>query len=570
MDSLYALANAAIFGVLAYCLYRGRDELGTLRWVFALVTVVCLCSLVLAVAFWFAHGQDTETLDRLRLGVAFLSSVCAIGLAIVAPAMVAELGRARQARFEQARLASIIETSTDSIVSYDLDGRVVSWNRAAEQLYGYSAAEIIGQSVLSIFPQAGQEELAELIARVRAGESIPFFDTQRVRRDGSLAMVSLAVSPIRTRSGRVIGASAISRNIEEERIAQERLRRAERMELVGQLAGGVAHDFNNLLTIIRLHADFLDESLPREDELRSEVQSIKQASERASAITKQLLAFGRRTSAMLRVIDLGEEVDRLLDVFRRALPDRITLSFTRPSHQLTVRIDPLQLEQVLLNLIINARDAIADEGTIELQLAGEKADSETVECRARLTVIFEPFFTTREVGKGSGLGLSAARSIIEEAGGSIGVSSAVGAGTRVEIRLPITSAEVTIPEGRGRGLNALVVDDDEAARQMVVDALEEQGVSVYEAPNGSEALSIMVERIRRLDMLFADTVMPLVGGERLVADVRQRFPEVKVVVMTTQPTFGFRSHGAPIRLRKPINRAQLGDLIDRLLPEEGA
>ena len=349
------------------------------------------------------------------------------------------------------------------------------------------------------------------------------------------------------------------RVVSELRASEERLRQAHKMEAIGQLAGGVAHDFNNLLTVINGYADILRGQLPQGGEAGESVHAILEAGQRAAALTGQLLAFSRKAMVQPRLVDLNEVVESAARMLRRLIGERITLvSHLKPGLPV-VRIDPGQIEQVVMNLAVNARDAMPEGGTLVVEttelLLPAMIATETGEFRAghavQLTVsdtghgmseevrarVFEPFFTTKGVGKGTGLGLATVYGIIRQAGGHVEVASAPGRGTTFRVLLPVAPAEgrtvaeapAPVPPGTE---TVLLVEDEEAVRRLALVALQRRGYRVLPAGSAAEAMALATGHQGKVDLLLTDVVMPDMGGRQLAEALRTRRPGLKVLFMS--------------------------------------
>ena len=329
-------------------------------------------------------------------------------------------------------LAAIVESSVDAIISKTLDGVITTWNTGAENIYGYPADEIIGHDISEIFPPERSDELPTILALLRRGKVIGSFETKRRRKDGTIIDVSVAISPIRDAAGVVVGAASVARDVSERnrantaRLATEKqLQQAQRMETVGQLAGGIAHDFNNLLSTMMGFTSFVAEATTQQPELHADVEQIQEAVQRAAELVKQLLLFSRQTPARPAEVDITaiiKDADDLLAASVREVDLRFQLGESLP----LILADRAQLEQVVFNLAVNARDAMPHGGTLTISTAETELTDEDVlrqqDLRpghyVELTVsdtgtghgaevaarIFEPFFTTKPTGKGTGLG----------------------------------------------------------------------------------------------------------------------------------------------------------------------
>ncbi len=386
------------------------------------------------------------------------------------------------------------------------------------------------------------------------------------------------------------------RVVAELRASEERLRQAHKMEAIGQLAGGVAHDFNNLLTVINGYADILRGQLAAGSEAGESVHAILEAGQRAAALTGQLLAFSRKAMVQPRLVDLNEVVDSAARMLRRLIGERVTLTTRLQPGLPPVRIDPWQIEQVVMNLAVNARDAMPDGGTLLVEttelLLPTMITTETGEFRAghavQLTVsdtgqgmtedvrarVFEPFFTTKGVGKGTGLGLATVYGIIRQAGGHVEVTSAPGHGATFRVLLPAASAEerpeaeTLAPVGPGSE-TVLLVEDEEAVRRLALVALERRGYRVLAAGSAAEAMALATGHQGPLHLLLTDVVMPDMGGRQLAEALTARRPGLKVLFMSgyTDDTVlrdGLASADRSF-LQKPFSVAALGRRVREVL-----
>ena len=356
------------------------------------------------------------------------------------------------------QLAVIVESSEDAIISKNLEGIITSWNRGAVNLFGYSAAEAIGQPMLNLLPPDQKHDEVDLLLRIARGESIEHFQTERVRKDGRHIRISATISPVRDVQGNVVGSATIARDVTRQVQLEEQLRQSQKMEAIGQLAGGVAHDFNNILAVIQMQIE-----LARLEGIFSPAQTgsldeIQTAASRGANLTRQLLLYSRRQRLQPRELDLSDSITGMTKMLRRILGEDIQIQFKYAPQPLFILADPGMMDQVLMNLTLNSRDAMPDGGRLVIETAAvdidELAASQSVQARpgsfVRLTVsdtgcgippevvprIFEPFFTTKDVGKGTGLGLATVFSIVEQHHGWISVYSELGRGTTFHIYLP--------------------------------------------------------------------------------------------------------------------------------------
>ena len=430
--------------------------------------------------------------------------------------------------------------------------------------------------------------LAALVAGVRALEQGDFDHPLDSRGGDEVAEVTGAFDRMR---------ASVRKTQTEQRQLEERLRQAHKMEAVGRLAGGVAHDFNNLLTVIRGHGDLLLDRTPAENLLRHNVEQIQKAAGRASNMTRQLLAFSRMQVLQPRILNLNDIVSDMAKMLPRLVGEHIDYVFAPASDLGTVKADPGQIEQVILNLVVNARDAMAGGGTLTVRT--QNAVITDVEAKKRppmipgryvllsvsdtghgmdaetKTHIFEPFFTTKEVGKGTGLGLATVYGVVKQSGGFIWVESAPGRGATFEIYLPhavATAADLesapkpaAVPRGSG---TVLVVEDEAGVRELACEFLKLSGYSVLEAQNGVEALVVAGRHSGPIHLLVTDVVMPRMGGTELAEKLRVARPEVKVVMMSgyTEYANGGNAKAAKtVMLAKPFSQGSLVEAVREAL-----
>ncbi|HJR17929.1 MAG TPA: PAS domain S-box protein [Gemmatimonadales bacterium] len=592
----------------------------------------------------------------------------------------------RDAEEASARLAAIVTSSTDAIIGKTLEGVVTSWNPACERIFGYSAAEMIGQSIYRIIPPELHHTEQEVLERLGRGEVAEFSETERIRKDGQRLYVAVSVSPIRDTQGHVVGASSIKRDVTERRVAaealarsqerlhlalkaarmgtwqwdihanalswdeglhrlyglepgtvtryedfvarlhqddepfvkasiqqalegsgsldyefrivlpdgtvrwladqgrlvhdaegnlvhmagvcvditerrqmEERLRQSQRMDAVGQLAGGIAHEANNMMSVVLGCADYVLQRSDLPPSVREDVDQIWRAAKRTAGITQQLLAFSRRQVLQPQVLDLNATVRSLEPIVTRTLGEtrgvRMHLSPTLGP----VRADPGQLEQVLINLTLNARDAMPDGGRLTIETTTARLDrayavgksvatlrpgeyaalivtdtGHGIE-RSVLSQIFEPFFTTKPVGRGTGLGLSTVYGIVKQSGGFIWVYSEPGLGTTFKVYLPIVTSSAIPLASRESAPTAhadevvLVAEDESMVRGIMARTLRDCGYVVLEAADGREALELVETNGGRVSLIVADVVMPGLGGREMAAHLVERWPEIPVL-----------------------------------------
>jgi PAS domain S-box-containing protein len=612
--------------------------------------------------------------------------------------------------------SAVVESSNDAIVTELLDGTITGWNGAAERLFGYTAAEVIGKSIHLIVPPDRRDEVREIVERATGGELIEQHETTRVRKDGGIVDVSLSISPIRLASGKIVGISktahditerkrtqrALSREIEErrrifessndlilvtdtrgnfiqvspsvtailgyqpadligrsarefihpddlehtrremraarrgqhkrdfetrfrdaegktvalnwtgtwsepvrrhffigrdlteKRAADALLRQTQKMDAIGQLTGGVAHDFNNILTVITGTIGILEEALADRPELANIARLIDEAAKRGANLTRHLLAFARKQPLQPVELDVNALVLESAKLLHPTLGEHIEISPLLAEDAWTALADPSQLTTAILNLAINARDAMPHGGKLAIETANvvldesyagkhsevspghyvmiAVSDTGTGIPPALLERVFEPFFTTKEVGRGTGLGLSMVFGFVKQSGGHVNIYSEEGHGTSVKIYLPRatglqqTPAEVLVSGNIEGGTETiLVVEDDAMVRRYVMTQIQSLGYSTLEASNASEALRI-IDDVAAIDLLFTDVIMPgAMNGRQLVEEALRRRPGLKTLYTSGYTENAIVHHGrldsGVLLLAKPYRKSELARMI---------
>jgi PAS domain S-box-containing protein len=485
------------------------------------------------------------------------------------------------------RLEELVASAPLATVVIDNDGNVLTWNPAAEAMFGWTADEVLGRPV-PIVPEEERESFEEMRARERAGASTRAHSARRVRKDGVLLDVQVSTSPLRDRDGVIIGAIGMLADVTEHRRLEAQLRAAQKMEAVGLLAGGVAHDFNNLLTAIKGFASLLQMVIPAGDEALEFVDEIAKASDRAASLTAQLLAFGRRQLLRPEPTDLNGRVRDLERMLALLVSEGGELRLELDPTLGLVHADPGQVEQLILNLAVNARDAIAGRvgGRITIATSNATLRDEFVDWRVapapgeyvRLEVrdngigmdaatqsrIFVPFFTTKAAGHGTGLGLATVYGITKQSRGYVWVTSAPGEGATFTVYLPRAveragAAEPDVARGAEDAGVVLLVEDEDGVRRVARRALELHGFRVIEASNGTQALD-HASREPAIALLLTDVMMPEMLGPDLVSQLRELRPDVPVLYMSGHAEevarAGLLDPSVPF-LGKPFTPAQL-------------
>jgi PAS domain S-box-containing protein len=487
-------------------------------------------------------------------------------------------------------LAAIVDSSEDAIVGKDLDGIVTSWNKGAEHMYGYSAQEIVGKSIAVLVPVNRPDEIPGILEGIKLGERIEHYETLRVAKDGRVLQVSMSISPIRDSAGKIVGASAITRDITAQKRAEDQLRQAQKMEAIGRLAGGVAHDFNNVLGIITACTELLRGRKSKPEEFAELIENIGTAAHRGSNLTRQLLSFSRKQATQPVVFDLSDRVREVSKLVRPLMGDDVEVLIHAKSPAALVEVDPGQFDQIVMNLSVNARDAMPGGGKLIFETSTVQFDQEFVKQHPQVTVgkyillsvsdtgigmdettvtrIFEPFFTTKELGKGTGLGLATVYGIVRQAGGYIWVYSEPNRGTTFKVYLPSaehrlgadTEVEAEEAVSAANGQTILLVEDDKIMRGLTRQMLEEHGYSVIEAEDGHAALKAAGNGVR-IDLVLTDVVMRGLSGPELGSQLASLNPAVKILYMSGYSGELFEKNGGSLPtaslLEKPFSRRAL-------------
>ena len=501
-------------------------------------------------------------------------------------------------RVSNQTLQALIEASPLAIHALVPDGTVTLWNPAAERIFGWSAAEAVGRPNPIIPPDKLPEHEA-LRARVLAGEGFTEVELKRQRKDGTPIDISLSTAPLRDAAGAATGIVAIAADITQRKQLEAQLRQAQKLEAIGRLAGGVAHDFNNLLTAILGYTELLLLRLDPQDPLRLDVAEIKAAADRAAALTRQLLVFSRKQVLQPKILDLNGVVRGVEKMLRRLLGDDVNVVTVLAEPLRPLQADPGQLEQILLNLAVNARDAMPQGGTLTLRTAAitraspggtppvppgsyvrlQVADTGVGMDSATLAHLFEPFFTTKDPGQGTGLGLATVYGIVQQSGGTISVASAPGAGTTLSVDFPAVAAPLppalpgAIAPSLPRGAETLLLaEDDAGVRGVVTEILRGLGYTVLVAATGPAALATGRAHPGPLHLLLTDVVMPELSGPELAVTLTTERPDLRVLYMSGYTEEAVIQHGVTGKqvafLRKPFMPEALARKVRTILDEK--
>ena len=636
--------------------------------------------------------------------------------------VIRDITERKQAEAAQLQLVAIINSSGDGIYSTTMDGTITSWNAAAEKMYGYSAKEILGQPMVTLFPPELVDDEKDILARLGRGESIPHFDTMRIRKNGTHIPISLAISPVKDSNGTITGTSRIARDITEQKRSkaalrrseekfskvfmtvpagivlstlndgvlreineeyahifghkredmlgqtsrslgmwqeskdreamthrlqtdgflhdyelkmkrkdgsiidirfsaqimdldgvayivgafidiserkklEEQLNRAQRLESIGNLASGIAHDLNNVLAPIMLGLEILGENIPDADSQRL-ITTMGTSAKRGSEIVKQVLTFGRGAEGERLLLQPRYLVDEVMQIIHETFPKSVKIRIDVPKTLWTLLVDPTQMHQALLNLSVNARDAMPQGGSLTISAENVEIDAIFVRMYSEVKTgpyvlikindtgegippeirdkIFDPFFTTKEVGKGTGLGLSTVHSIVKRHGGFINLYSEIGKGTSFQIYLPakkstqVQQGESEVLQGpKGKGELVLVVDDEAAIREITMLTLETNGYRVLCASDGTEALACYAQRGAEIAVVITDIMMPNLDGEAAIQVLLKMNPEVKIIAVSGLPEntrLALRdTSGSIICLAKPFSAETILETLRRMI-----
>jgi len=518
---------------------------------------------------------------------------------------ISERRRAEEVvRASEQRFRDLVENANDIIFTCDMLGNITSLNRAGERVTGYTAEEALKMNFAQAVSPDDIAKVRHMLSRKRAADVATVYDLELITKSGGRAAVEISSRAI-LKDGEAVGVQGIARDITDRqrmendlRASQAQLQQSQRLEAVGQLAGGVAHDFNNLLTAIIGYSDFALRKMRANNPIRRDIEEIKKAANRAATLTRQLLAFSRKQILKPEVLDLNLVVGDMHKLLERLIGEDIDLVTTLGSDTDPVKADRGQLEQIIMNLVVNARDAMPFGGSVTIETANvvfdEAYTSEHVPVKpgkyAMLAVsdsglgmdantqlhIFEPFFTTKELGKGTGLGLSTVYGIVKQSGGFIWVYSELNVGTTFKIYLPSLTelhfdqelTSIDTPE-RTEASTVLLVEDDPLVRNVALRALESAGYKVLESGNGHGALAMAHSCDDEIDLLITDVVMPLMGGRELAQELSALHPKTSILFMSGYTDDAVVRHGIMDKdieyLQKPFTPESLVRRVGEVL-----
>ena len=494
----------------------------------------------------------------------------------------------------KARFDDLFERSSEIMIVHDRRGRISTLNRAGEQATGYARGELRMLDPSWIF---GADYLDAINHMIKEGADCTAraFRSELVPRKGPRIPVEVHARVL-VGDGEVVGVTSIARDLSERDRLENELRQAQKMEAVGRLATGIAHDFNNLITVLLGYSDELIEQAPPGSEWQRAATEIRRAAERASGLTQQLLAFSRREETVAQAVDLNLVIANMEDLIRRLLGPEIQLEFSLDPDLAHIRADSAQIGQVMMNLVVNARDAMPKGGHLTIETANVELGSEHLDVipgpHVSLCVrdsgvgmpadvrdrLFEPFFTTKDSGQGTGLGLSMVHGIVRQSGGHVVVESAPGQGSAFRLYFPRMAVQADLPPSpalavpgaaavKGEGV-VLVAEDDRSVRRLVVAELSRRGFTVLDAEDGRAALELFRRNKDRIDLLVTDVVMPLMNGADLAKEVERIRPGQKILFISGHPEragAGVDPTGATNLLMKPFTADTLAARIKEII-----
>jgi two-component system, cell cycle sensor histidine kinase and response regulator CckA len=500
-------------------------------------------------------------------------------------------------RVSEARHRSLVQSAVYGMYRSSLDGKFLGVNPALVSMLGYASAQELLAVDLSKDVYVNPEHRAAIIREYIEFGTFQTGEVRWKRKDGRQITVRLSGTALKNERGETLGFEMIAEDITERRALEEQLRQSQKMEAVGRLAGGIAHDFNNLLTVIKGYSELMLEELDGPDPLHNELDEIRKAADRAASLTRQLLAFSRQQVLAPKVLDLNIIVNNMDKLLHRLLGEDIDLFTVLEPGLGRVKADPGQLEQVIMNLAVNARDAMPRGGKLTIETTNVDLDDAYARDHVSVTPgryvmiavsdtglgmtekvksrIFEPFFTTKEVGKGTGLGLSTVYGIIKQSGGYVWVYSELGIGSTFKVYLPrvdapadFTPAHSLQPARRGTE-TVLLVEDEDGVRALVRQVLHKHGYNVLEARNGGEALLMCERHQGKIDLLLTDVVLEQMSGRELAERLLKVRPEMKVLYVSGYADDAIVHHGVLTAgmafLQKPFTTEALARKVRSVL-----
>jgi PAS domain S-box-containing protein len=512
-----------------------------------------------------------RTSDGRRIEVEFVSNVYLVNNERVIQCNMRDTTERKRAQESHTRLATAVEQAAEAIVITDSSGAILYTNPAFEKATGYTREEVVGQNPR--FLKSGKQDVDfyRQMWTVLSHGGVWTGHLINKRKDGTLFEENATISPVRDRAGRIVNYVAVKRDVSNEIRLEQQLFQAQKIEAVGRLAGGVAHDFNNLLGVITGYGAIVHRRLAGGDPLKGKVEQILKAAERAAGLTRQLLAFSRKQVLQPEILDLNAVVSDMDKMLRRLIGEDVEFTTLLDPQLGSVRADPGQIEQIIMNLAVNARDAMPEGGRLTIETRNADLDVDYVATHpparpgpyvalvvtdtgsgmdaATQARIFEPFFTTKEAGKGTGLGLATVYGIVKQSEGYIWVYSEVGVGTTFKVYLPRIDEQATPARRQEPGPllrgseTVLLVEDEASLRELLREVLEANGYSVLAARDGTEALKLAEAHAGTIHVMVTDVIMPGMSGPKIVDLIAPTRPEMKVVFVSGYSDESVTRHG---------------------------
>jgi two-component system cell cycle sensor histidine kinase/response regulator CckA len=511
---------------------------------------------------------------------------------------ITERRRAQQKLVQsEEKYRDLVENAHDIIYSHDLDGNYTSINAAGEEITGYNLSETLRMNVADIVAPEHIAKAREMIANKLAGQNGPAYEVDIIAKDGHRLTIELNTSLVR-HDGVPVGIQGIARDITEYKLLIQQLAQAQKIESIGRLAGGIAHDFNNMLTAINGYSEMVLRQLSPEDPIRPNVEEIKKAGQRSALLTSQLLAFSRKQVLHPEKIQINDAIKEIGGMLKRMIGEDLELTTCLSPAVGSIEFDPSQLSQIIMNLAVNARDAMPNGGKLTIETSNVFLDPEYASrhvgvlpgAYVLLSVsdtgtgmspevqeqVFEPFFTTKEVGKGTGLGLSTVYGIVRQSGGNVLVYSEIDRGSTFKVYIPRTADETTavVMNAEQSKLaigneTILLVEDEDMVRALSRQILQSCGYTVIEASDGIEALEIYNKCSDKIDLLITDVVMPRLGGRELAEKLLKRTPALRILFASGYTDDAVVRHGVLETninfIQKPFNLDDVARKVRNLL-----